>query len=139
VTFRCGLEEGRVQRLTARDGKVDVTLGDPSSTFEGPTFYAGKGGAAGGGAAAQEQETLTFDNVVVCAGVRSRDLASQLGDRVNIYPVKGYSITVNMNEDDEQSQASAPWVRVLSPPSPPPRPPCIHLCLSTRPLPFVRR
>jgi len=113
VTFRCGLEEGRVQRLTARDGKVDVTLGDPSSTFEGPTFYAGKGGAAGGGAAAQEQETLTFDNVVVCAGVRSRDLASQLGDRVNIYPVKGYSITVNMNEDDEQSQASAPWVSLL--------------------------
>jgi len=53
----------------------------------------------------------TFDGVVICAGVRSRDLAAQLGDSVNIYPVKGYSITVNMN--DKQSQESAPWVSLL--------------------------
>ena len=38
-------------------------------------------------------------------GVRSRDLAKQLGDRVNIYPVKGYSITVNLK--DAASQANA--------------------------------
>jgi D-amino-acid dehydrogenase len=38
-------------------------------------------------------------------------LAAQLGDRVNIYPVKGYSITVNLN--DEQSQQAAPWVSLL--------------------------
>lgn len=52
-----------------------------------------------------------FDGVVVCAGVRSRDLAAQLGDRVNIYPVKGYSITVNLN--DAESRAAAPWVSLL--------------------------
>lgn len=53
----------------------------------------------------------TFDSVVVCGGVHSRDLAKQLGDRVNIYPVKGYSITVSL--DDELSQASAPNVSLL--------------------------
>jgi D-amino-acid dehydrogenase len=53
----------------------------------------------------------TFDGVVVCAGVASRDFATQLGDRVNIYPVKGYSITVNLN--DSASQAGAPNVSLL--------------------------
>ena len=53
----------------------------------------------------------SFDGIVVCAGVASRDFAAQLGDRVNIYPVKGYSITVNLN--DEQSQAGAPNVSLL--------------------------
>jgi D-amino-acid dehydrogenase len=53
----------------------------------------------------------TFDSVVVCAGVASRDFAEQLGDRVNIYPVKGYSITVNLN--DEESQLGAPTVSLL--------------------------
>lgn len=105
VMFRCGIDEGRVQKLTAVNGGVDVTLGDPSSTFEGETFY--------GGAGKREGETLHYDGVVVCAGVRSRDLASQLGDRVNIYPVKGYSITVCMNEDDDVSQNAAPWVSLL--------------------------
>ncbi|MEX0370070.1 MAG: D-amino acid dehydrogenase, partial [Tateyamaria sp.] len=52
-----------------------------------------------------------FDGIVVCAGVGSRALASELGDRVNIYPVKGYSITVNL--DDVESQAAAPWVSLL--------------------------
>ena len=53
----------------------------------------------------------TFDGVVVCAGVASRDFAAQLGDRVNIYPVKGYSITVNLT--DEVSEAGAPNVSLL--------------------------
>ncbi|WP_310625442.1 D-amino acid dehydrogenase [Limnohabitans sp.] len=53
----------------------------------------------------------TFDGMVVCAGVASRDFAAQLGDRVNIYPVKGYSITVNLN--DEESQMGAPHVSLL--------------------------
>ncbi|MBA1272250.1 D-amino acid dehydrogenase [Stutzerimonas azotifigens] len=56
-------------------------------------------------------QTQTFDGVVICAGTASRALAAQLGDRVNIYPVKGYSITVNLL--DEQSQASAPVVSLL--------------------------
>lgn len=52
-----------------------------------------------------------FDGVVVAAGVGSRGLANQLGDRVNIYPVKGYSITVHM--PDPVSQAAAPHVSLL--------------------------
>ncbi len=57
------------------------------------------------------EETQRFDGVVVCAGVASRQFAAQLGDRVNIYPVKGYSITVNLL--DAESQQSAPWVSLL--------------------------
>lgn len=56
-------------------------------------------------------EVQHFDGIVICAGTASRDLAAQLGDRVNIYPVKGYSITVNLN--DEISRASAPNVSLL--------------------------
>ncbi|MCS0500916.1 D-amino acid dehydrogenase [Ancylobacter mangrovi] len=61
--------------------------------------------------AAPVRETLSFDGVVVCAGIGSRALASGLGDRVNIYPVKGYSITVML--DDEASRNGAPWVSLL--------------------------
>ena len=53
----------------------------------------------------------SFDSVVVCAGVSSRALAAKLGDRVNIYPVKGYSITVQL--DDAASQQAAPTVSLL--------------------------
>jgi len=56
-------------------------------------------------------QTLHADAIVVCAGVASRDFAAMLGDRVNIYPVKGYSITINL--DDEESQVGAPWVSML--------------------------
>ena len=52
-----------------------------------------------------------FDALVMCAGVGGRALARQLGDRLNIYPVKGYSITVHL--DDETSRAAAPWVSLL--------------------------
>lgn len=52
-----------------------------------------------------------FDGVVVSAGVASRGFAKMLGDRVNVYPVKGYSITVNL--PDEVSQAAAPTVSLL--------------------------
>lgn len=61
--------------------------------------------------AGEGEETLGFDGLVVCAGVKSRAFAAQLGDRVNIYPVKGYSITVNLQ--DAQSQAAAPNVSLL--------------------------
>ncbi len=52
-----------------------------------------------------------FDAVVVCAGVASRALASSLGDRVNVYPVKGYYITVDL--PDEASRSAAPVVSLL--------------------------
>jgi D-amino-acid dehydrogenase len=60
--------------------------------------------------AARAQDT-SADAVVICAGVASRKLAASLGDRINIYPVKGYSITVEL--DDAQSRAHAPWVSLL--------------------------
>lgn len=59
----------------------------------------------------QEKNSLQFDGVVVCAGVASRKIAQSLGDRVNIYPVKGYSITVNI--DDPESWPKAPYVSLL--------------------------
>ena len=58
-----------------------------------------------------ERQSETFDGVVVCAGVESRAIAARLGDRVNVYPVKGYSITVRL--DDEASQQAAPWISLL--------------------------
>jgi D-amino-acid dehydrogenase len=60
---------------------------------------------------AGDTDSLTFDGIVICAGVHGRGLAAQLGDRLNIYPVKGYSITVGLN--DEASQAAAPQVSLL--------------------------
>ncbi len=56
-------------------------------------------------------EVRNFDGIVICAGIESRRLAAQMGDRVNIYPVKGYSITVNL--PDEESQSAAAWVSLL--------------------------
>ncbi|MEO9823541.1 MAG: D-amino acid dehydrogenase [Paracoccaceae bacterium] len=57
------------------------------------------------------KDEAQFDALVVCAGVASRKIGHMLGDRVNVYPVKGYSITVKL--DDEESQAAAPWVSLL--------------------------
>jgi D-amino-acid dehydrogenase len=55
--------------------------------------------------------SMHADAVVICAGVASRHFGAMLGDRLNIYPVKGYSITVGM--EDAQTQAAAPWVSLL--------------------------
>lgn len=57
------------------------------------------------------RDQLCFDGVVVAAGIGSRAIAAQLGDTVNIYPVKGYSVTVHL--DDLRSQEAAPWVSLL--------------------------
>lgn len=56
-------------------------------------------------------DEVRYDAIVVSAGVGSRGFAKMLGDRVNIYPVKGYSITVNL--PDAASQAAAPNVSLL--------------------------
>ena len=63
------------------------------------------------GGNAGDEEQHGFDRIVVCAGVASRAIASMLGDHVNIYPVKGYSITVCL--DDGASREGAPWVSLL--------------------------
>ncbi|MEB3098225.1 D-amino acid dehydrogenase [Achromobacter sp. D10] len=57
------------------------------------------------------REQHEADAIVVCAGAVSRQFAKQLGDTVNIYPVKGYSISVHL--DDAPSQAAAPRVSLL--------------------------
>ncbi|MFK7871480.1 MAG: D-amino acid dehydrogenase [Roseobacter sp.] len=81
VTFRYA---SQVKTLTARSGLVTVSDGSGDQIF---------------------------DAVVVSAGIQSREFAKQLGDRVNIYPVKGYSITVSL--EDAESRAAAPWVSLL--------------------------
>lgn len=58
-----------------------------------------------------ESMDIDVDKVVVCAGVESRRIASMLGDRINVYPVKGYSITVNLN--GPLSEQAAPKVSLL--------------------------
>jgi D-amino-acid dehydrogenase len=55
--------------------------------------------------------TFDADAIVICAGSYSRAFARMVGDRVNIYPVKGYSITVAL--DDDESRTGTPWVSLL--------------------------
>ena len=64
-----------------------------------------------GGADVEQWEPVHVDAVVICAGTASRGLAAQLGDRLNIYPVKGYSITVHLHTPE--SQGAAPTVSIL--------------------------
>ena len=45
----------------------------------------------------KELDTL-HDNIVVCAGVHSEHLARSIGDSLGIYPVKGYSVTINIKD-----------------------------------------
>ena len=59
----------------------------------------------------EDIESIEADGVVICAGFASRDLAAMMGDRVNVYPVKGYSITVHL--DTDRSQNAAPLVSLL--------------------------
>ncbi|WP_432378778.1 D-amino acid dehydrogenase [Duganella sp. P38] len=78
----------QVVQLRAGSGGVDVTV------------------LQGDGA-----DTSRYDAVVICAGAASRDLAAQLGDNVNVYPVKGYSVTLQL--DDAASRAAAPNVSLV--------------------------
>jgi D-amino-acid dehydrogenase len=84
-----------IKSITPVEGKFDIALVHQPEQVEHVS----------------SNETIRFDRVVVCAGVGSRAIAAMLGDRVNIYPVKGYSITVCM--DDAQSQQGAPRVSLL--------------------------
>ncbi|MBV7537670.1 D-amino acid dehydrogenase [Duganella sp. sic0402] len=56
-------------------------------------------------------EISRYDAAVICAGAASRELAAQLGDSVNVYPVKGYSVTVQL--DDATSRQAAPQVSLV--------------------------
>lgn len=63
--------------------------------------YAGEG----------ESNHEKFDGIVICGGTGSRKLAAMLGERVNVYPVKGYSITVMLGDD--ASRRAAPQVSLV--------------------------
>ncbi len=47
-----------------------------------------------------EEMLQEFDDIVVSAGVGSVEIARYFGDSLPIYPVKGYSITVNVKPED---------------------------------------
>jgi len=51
-----------------------------------------------------------YDDLVIAAGVDSQKFSKQLGDNLGIYPVKGYSITIDL---DASSQSAAPWTSLL--------------------------
>lgn len=91
VTMRLACEVRTIARRSADDIRVNWTSTD--------------------GGEHHERVSEGFDRIVVCGGVMSRRLAASLGDRINVYPVKGYSITVHL--PDEADQAAAPWTSLL--------------------------
>ncbi|WP_241020689.1 D-amino acid dehydrogenase [Burkholderia sp. Ac-20344] len=94
VRFRQGVT---VKNVQCRHSGVRLSVAIDVPTQEGSPYpYA---------------EEMVADAVVVCAGVGSRGIANLFGDRLNIYPVKGYSITVYL--DGEDSVSKAPWVSLL--------------------------
>jgi D-amino-acid dehydrogenase len=48
----------------------------------------------------KEELLETFDAIVISAGVGSVKLANMFGDSLPVYPVKGYSITINVQNKD---------------------------------------
>jgi D-amino-acid dehydrogenase len=89
-----------VQLLCERDVLALAPHGD------GATLTLRHGGTGNDNVATQR-----FDAVVVCAGTASRALGAMAGDRIDVYPVKGYSITVHLA--DAASRAAAPTVSLV--------------------------
>ena len=88
----------------------DATVGDIVPMAKGHEIRwrpAGRDGCA----PHEAWGSVPVDAVVICAGTASRHFAHRLGDRLNIYPVKGYSITVNLHTPE--AQAAAPQVSIL--------------------------
>jgi D-amino-acid dehydrogenase len=88
---------------------------DPTSQFRQSKTFRPEFGSASLALPQKERngadDVVEADGVIICAGVESRKLTHGLGDRLNVYPVKGYSITVDLL--NESSQAAAPWVSLL--------------------------
>ncbi|PRD18031.1 UNVERIFIED_CONTAM: dadA3 [Trichonephila clavipes] len=96
VEFRVGTDvtDVKLKGSTLQDGGVTLMIQPSEESLE--QF---------------EAHTIEADAVLICGGVNSYQLADKLGDRVNIYPVKGYSITVNL--EAEPNKENAPWVSLL--------------------------
>ncbi len=104
--FTRGLAQACLKRGAVFVYDADVSAVDPVADGYAVRWSpAHQHGAAPGAA-----ESMPVDGVVICAGLASRRLAHGLGDRVNIYPVKGYSITVDLQGE---SRRAAPWVSLL--------------------------
>ena len=56
-----------------------------------------------------------FDDIILCTGVETEIFRRKFGDSFRIYPVKGYSVTVDL--EDDKSRESAPFVSLLDDPS----------------------
>jgi D-amino-acid dehydrogenase len=106
--FTIGLAEACERRGVAMRFSTEVLATDALEDHVSLTVRSTDPVSDGAPAAA---ETLRFDKVVVCAGVLSREVARGFGDRINVYPVKGYSITVHLPEAADQE--AAPWVSLL--------------------------
>ncbi|MGJ3260984.1 MAG: D-amino acid dehydrogenase [Rhodospirillales bacterium] len=78
--------------------RFGAPVSEIAATDGGVTIHDGRGAEA-------------FGNVVICAGVGSRRLAAMLGDRVNVYPVKGYSLTFDI--DPAAARGGAPVTALL--------------------------
>ena len=57
----------------------------------------------------RNKNDLHYDGIVVCAGVYSRKIGRELGDKIPIYPVKGYSVSIDIKGQEEH----APKVSLL--------------------------
>ena len=104
--FTRGLAAACLKRGATFVYDAEVSAVEPAAAGYGVRWApAHRHGAAPGAA-----EVTAADGVVICAGLASRKLAHALGDRVNVYPVKGYSITVDLAGE---SRRAAPWVSLL--------------------------
>ena len=57
----------------------------------------------------RNKNDLHYNGLVVCGGVYSKKIGRELGDRLPIYPVKGYSVSINIKGQEEY----APKVSLL--------------------------
>ena len=96
-----GLSEACRKKGVSFQFNADVTAITQKGDAHVVTWTDGKG----------NKNDAEFGALVVCAGVGSRKFGKILGDRINVYPVKGYSITVKL--EDEASQTAAPWMSLL--------------------------
>jgi D-amino-acid dehydrogenase len=105
---------GDIHKFTVGLGKACLRLGvDQRFASEVLELRAGPGQVTvvskdtphKGAETTKDARTESFDKIVICAGVHSRAMARKVGDRINIYPVKGYSISVDLPESSDQSAA----------------------------------
>ncbi|MEM6680911.1 MAG: D-amino acid dehydrogenase [Pseudomonadota bacterium] len=101
--FTTGLAKACARRGVCFETNAHVSSIKPDGARRTVFWSDGKNGLP--------QDSASFEAVVICAGVHSRTFARQLGDRVNVYPVKGYSITVDVPEDAPAH--TAPYVSLL--------------------------